>query len=141
MYSLPGVIVGDMGPKAGLNGVDNGFATFNNVRVPRENLLNKTGDITPDGRYITAYKDPNKRFGISLGALSNGRVGLTFYANCFMTASLSIAIRYAAVRKQFGATPGNELSILEYQSHQYRLLPSLAMAFVWLVAIIQVLAN
>ena len=117
MYSLPGVVVGDMGPKAGLNGVDNGFATFHNVRVPRENLLNKTGDVTPDGRYITPYKDPNKRFGISLGALSNGRVGLTFYANCFMSASLVIAIRYAAVRKQFGATPGNELSILEYQSH------------------------
>ncbi len=45
-----------MGPKAGLNGIDNGFATFNNVRVPRENLLNKTGDVTPDGRYVTPYK-------------------------------------------------------------------------------------
>jgi acyl-CoA oxidase len=45
-----------MGPKAGLNGVDNGFVTFNNVRIPRENLLNKTGDVTPDGRYITPYK-------------------------------------------------------------------------------------
>lgn len=56
MYSLPGVFVGDMGPKAGLNGVDNGFATFNNVRIPRENLLNKTGDVTPDGRYVTPYK-------------------------------------------------------------------------------------
>jgi acyl-CoA oxidase len=52
-----------------------------------------------------------------------------------MTASLSIAIRYAAVRKQFGPTVGNELSILEYQSHQYRLLPSLAMTFVWSVSI------
>ena len=45
-----------MGPKAGLNGVDNGFVTFNNVRIPRENLLNKTGDVTPDGRYVTPYK-------------------------------------------------------------------------------------
>ena len=52
-----------------------------------------------------------------MGALSNGRVGLTFYANCFMTASLSIALRYAAVRKQFGASPGHELPILEYQLH------------------------
>lgn len=118
MLLLPGVLVGDMGAKAGQNGIDNGFATFNHVRVPRENLLNRTGDVTPDGKYITPFKDPSKRFGVSLGALSNGRVGLTHYAPCFMNQALTIAIRYAAVRKQFG--PGNgkgELPILEYQLH------------------------
>ncbi len=99
LYALPGITVGDMGAKAGLNGVDNGFLIFNNVRVARENLLNRTGDVTPDGRYITPFKDPNKRFGISLGALSNGRVGLTFYAHGFMSQALTIALRYAAVRK------------------------------------------
>jgi acyl-CoA oxidase len=45
------------------------------------------------------FQDPNKRFGVSLGALSNGRVGLTFYAHGFMSIALTIAIRYAAVRK------------------------------------------
>lgn len=126
MYNLPGVVVGDMGPKIGLNGVDNGFLTLNNVRIPRENLLNKTGDVTPDGKYVTPFKDANKRFGISLGALSNGRVGLTYFSYCFMNMALTIAIRYAAVRKQFGATPGNEQPIIEYQLHQFRLMPSLA---------------
>ncbi len=117
MYSLPGVIVGDMGPKLGLNGVDNGYCTFNHVRIPRENLLNKTGDVTPDGRYVTPFKDPNRRFGISLGALSNGRVGLTYFSCTFMNAALTIACRYACVRKQFGPAPGNELPIIEYQTH------------------------
>jgi acyl-CoA oxidase len=56
MMSMPGVIVGDMGPKIGLNGVDNGFVTFNNVRIPCENLLNKTGDVTPEGVYVTPFK-------------------------------------------------------------------------------------
>ena len=56
MRSLPGILVGDMGPKIGYNGVDNGFANFNQVRIPRENLLNKTGDVTPDGKYITPIK-------------------------------------------------------------------------------------
>lgn len=49
-----------MGAKAGLNGVDNGFVTFDNVRIPRVNLLNKTGDVTPDGRYVTPYKVKNE---------------------------------------------------------------------------------
>lgn len=56
MLLLPGIIVGEMGAKAGLNGVDNGFATFNNIRIPRENLLNRTGDVTIEGKYVTPIK-------------------------------------------------------------------------------------
>ncbi|CAF0988482.1 unnamed protein product, partial [Brachionus calyciflorus] len=128
MALKPGVICGEMGPKAGLNGVDNGFATFNQVRIPRENLLNKTGDVTPDGVYVSPIKDAKKRFGISLGALSNGRVGLTYYAHSVQGMALTIALRYAAARKQFGEP---ETPILEYQSHEYRLMPLLAIRYTW----------
>jgi hypothetical protein len=44
---MPGVTVEDMGHKMGLNGVDNAKLTFDNVRVPRENLLNKYSDVSP----------------------------------------------------------------------------------------------
>src|SRR3954468_23809349 len=40
---LPGIGGEDDGPKAGLNGVDNGRLHFTSVRVPRENLLNRYG--------------------------------------------------------------------------------------------------
>ena len=47
---LPGVGGEDDGPKSGLNGVDNGRLHFSDVRVPRANLLNRYGDVAPDGR-------------------------------------------------------------------------------------------
>ena len=39
--TIPGVTIEDMGYRMGLNGVDNAKLSFDNVRVPRENLLNK----------------------------------------------------------------------------------------------------
>jgi acyl-CoA oxidase len=66
---------------------------------------------------LVFQKDLNKRFGVSLGALSNGRVGLTFYAHCFMVQALTIAVRYAAVRKQFGPEVNSEQPIIEYPLH------------------------
>ena len=41
---LPNVTVEDMGFKMGLNGVDNAKLTFDNVRIPRVNLLNRYVD-------------------------------------------------------------------------------------------------
>lgn len=66
LLPFPGVIVGDLGEKIALNGVDNGFVMFQNYRIPRENLLNKTADVSPEGQYISGLKDPKKRMGKDL---------------------------------------------------------------------------
>ncbi|CAK6976507.1 peroxisomal acyl-coenzyme A oxidase 3 [Scomber scombrus] len=129
LLALPGVMVGDMGKKLGQNGLDNGFALFHNVRIPRENLLNKTGDVTPDGRYVTPFKDPNKRFGASLGALSGGRISITRMALTNLKLALTVAIRYSATRRQFGPKDTEEIPVLEYQLQQWRLIPYLAAAY------------
>ncbi|KAF3836719.1 hypothetical protein F7725_004183 [Dissostichus mawsoni] len=129
LLALPGVMVGDMGKKLGQNGLDNGFAMFHNVRIPRENLLNKTGDVTPEGRYVTPFKDPNKRFGESLGALSGGRVTITRMALVNLKLALTIAIRFSATRRQFGPKDTEEIPVLEYQLQQWRLIPFLAAAY------------
>lgn len=44
-----GIEIEDMGEKFGLNGVDNARIRFSNVRIPRENMLNKFSDVSETG--------------------------------------------------------------------------------------------
>eukprot|EP00002_Diphylleia_rotans_P000849 TRINITY_DN1044_c0_g6_i1.p1 TRINITY_DN1044_c0_g6~~TRINITY_DN1044_c0_g6_i1.p1 ORF type:complete len:733 (+),score=154.29 TRINITY_DN1044_c0_g6_i1:71-2269(+) len=126
---LPGVTIGDMGHKLGQNGLDNGFVSFDYYRIPREFLLNKNGDVTEDGQYVSPHKDPNARFGASLGALSSGRVGITSMSVVNLKQATTIAVRYSAVRRQFGPVEKPENPVIEYQLQQWRLIPLIAGAY------------
>lgn len=42
---LPGVTLGDVGPKNGSNMIDNGWIRIEDVVIPYENLLDKIGGI------------------------------------------------------------------------------------------------
>jgi acyl-CoA oxidase len=127
---LPGVRIGDCGAKAGLGGVDNGRLWFDGVRVPRENLLNRYGDVAPDGSYSTPIASPNRRFFTMIGTLIQGRMSIAGAAGGATKVALAIALRYASVRRQFTA-PGrdNEVVLLDYLTHQRRLLPALARTY------------
>ncbi|XP_072262988.1 peroxisomal acyl-coenzyme A oxidase 3 [Pyxicephalus adspersus] len=129
LLPMPGVMVGDIGKKLGQNGIDNGFAMFYNVRIPQENLLNSTGDISPSGKYTSRYKDPKQRLGASLGTLSSGRVSIIGMTVVNLKLVVSIAIRFSATRRQFGPTEKEEIPVLEYQLQQWRLIPYLAAAY------------
>lgn len=112
-----GVVVGDMGEKIGLNGVDNGFVMFNQYRIPKDFLLARNGDISDEGQFISPIKDKKKRIGASFGALSGGRVNICGISNTYLTMAISIALRYSASRTQFkDDNDVDELPILEYQS-------------------------
>ena len=130
--AMPGVTVGDMGRKVGLNGIDNGYLILDHVRVPRWSLLNKTGDLTPEGQYVSKFKTSNERQGAVLGSLSGGRVGICGLAANNLLMAITISLRYSHVRRQFGPKPGaEELPVIEYQMQQWRLIPYLASAYVW----------
>uniref|UniRef100_A0A8B9ZFD5 Acyl-coenzyme A oxidase n=1 Tax=Anas platyrhynchos TaxID=8839 RepID=A0A8B9ZFD5_ANAPL len=130
LLPMPGVMVGDIGKKIGQNGLDNGFAMFHNVRIPKENILNIAGDVTAEGKYSSSFKDVKERFSASLGSLSIGRILITAVSATNLKLALSIAIRFSATRHQFGPTDEEEIPVLEYQTQQWRLLPYLAAAYV-----------
>ncbi|XP_077229453.1 acyl-coenzyme A oxidase 3, peroxisomal-like [Tasmannia lanceolata] len=123
----PNIRIADCGHKIGLNGVDNGRIWFDNVRIPRENLLNSVADVSPDGKYLSAIKDPNQRFAAFLAPLTTGRVNIAVNAIYISKTSLAIAIRYAQTRRAFSISPNKpEVLLLDYPNHQRRLLPLLA---------------
>ncbi|KFF59704.1 acyl-CoA dehydrogenase [Cryobacterium sp. MLB-32] len=127
---LPGVGGEDDGLKGGLNGIDNGRLHFDHVRIPRENLLNRYGDVTADGTYSSPISSPGRRFFTMLGTLVQGRVSLDGAATAASALALTIAITYGNQRRQFTAgSPTDEEVILDYQRHQRRLLPRLATTY------------
>lgn len=126
----PGVRIADCGHKIGLNGVDNGRIWFDNVRIPRENLLNSVADVSPDGKYLSAINDPDQRFAAFMAPLTSGRVTIAVSSIYSSQVSLAIAIRYSLTRRAFSVTPnGPEVLLLDYPSHQQRLLPLLAKTY------------
>ncbi|WP_255303547.1 acyl-CoA dehydrogenase [Georgenia sp. 311] len=127
---LPGIGGRDDGPKGGLNGIDNGQLWFDHVRVPRENLLRRYGDVAPDGTYSSPIASKGRRFFTMLGTLVQGRVSLGGAAVGVSKAALSIAVRYGDERRQFtGADENREVTLLDYQRHQRRLLPLVARTY------------
>ncbi|MBX3010795.1 MAG: acyl-CoA dehydrogenase family protein [Caldilineaceae bacterium] len=127
---LPGIRIEDNGEKMGLNGVDNGRIWFTQVRVPRTALLNRFAEVTPEGEYQSPIASEAKRFFTMIGTLVAGRIGIAGAALSAAKAGLTIAIRYADQRRQFGGAPGEaETRLLDYQTHQRRLMPLLANAY------------
>ncbi|MFH8259206.1 acyl-CoA dehydrogenase family protein [Streptomyces roseolus] len=127
---LEGVEIEDDGLKMGLNGVDNGRIRFHGVRVPREALLNRFADVTPEGAYVSPIDNPDRRFFTMLGTLVQGRVCVGGAGVSVAKVALTLAVKYAVRRRQFEASPGTgEQLLLDYGLHQRRLLPLLARTY------------
>ncbi len=123
---LPGITISDCGEKLGLNGVDNGRILFDQVRIPRENLLNRFGEVTPMGNYSSEVLGDSHRFFSMLSTLVGGRIAVPKAGLSAAKCGLAIAIKYAFKRRQFGPAGEAETLLIDYKSHQRRLMPLLA---------------
>ncbi len=125
-----GVRIEDCGHKLGLNGVDNGRIWFDSVRVPRENLLDRYASVSEDGIYESPIENEDRRFFTMLGTLIQGRISVGGASISATKAALTITIRHALRRRQFGPPDSeHEVPLLDYRVHQRRLLPALARTY------------
>lgn len=127
--SIQGVRIEDCGRKMGLNGVDNGVIYFDQVVIPKENMLDKFAAVNEEGEFESPISSDNRRFFTMLGTLVGGRIGIPRSALSASKTGLTIAIRYGETRKQFGPEGGEEVPILNYRMHQRRLMPPLAKSY------------
>lgn len=117
-----------MGSKMGRNGLDNGWIRFSHKRVPRDAMLMRWSKVSADGKFTPP---PSKQ--IAYNALIGTRVELFKYCSDELKKALSIAVRYSLVRKQFprkDAPERGEVKLLDYPTHQIRLFPMIAHAYV-----------
>ena len=56
-----GVQIWDMGHKIGINGIDNGALWFDNVRIPRDYLLDRTSSMSSRGEFSSTVEGRRRR--------------------------------------------------------------------------------
>lgn len=123
---LPGVTVGDIGPKFGFAPVDNGYLRFDHYRIPRINMLQKYAKVDSAGNYSAPIHDK-----IAYGGMVLIRAQFVHEACIAMARSSLIATRYAHIRRQFSLDEKakQETQIIDYSMVQNRLFPLIAKSF------------
>ncbi|ALC48857.1 CG5009 [Drosophila busckii] len=119
---LPGIDVGDIGPKMGGNGVNNGFLGLRNVRIPRQQMLMKHAQVMVDGTFVRKAKPQ-----LVYGPMVFVRVMIVRDAMFQLLQAATIATRYSLVRRQSPIEPGQaEPQILDHLTQQVKVLPQIA---------------
>lgn len=130
---LPGIELGDLGPKLGDNANDTGFCRLENVRIPREFMLSKYQEVSPDGQYIKSSKKTNDKLHYATMMFTRG--GMVKSSGGYLARAVTIAIRYSCVRTQgFVDTKtksfrSKEHKIIDHQMQRYRLFKQLALTY------------
>jgi acyl-CoA oxidase len=126
---LPGVEIEDCGDKMGLQGVDNGRIRFSAVRIPRDSLLDRYGQVSEDGEYTSSITSPGARFFTMIGALVQGRICIGSAGLAVARNALTIAVRWGERRRQFGTGLDMDTPLMDYLTHQRRLIPAIAESY------------
>jgi acyl-CoA oxidase len=94
---LENIHVGDIGPKFGYNTMDNGFLLFNKVKVPHISMLARFSHVDPNTNKFARRGSPT----LVYGTLTWVRSTIVMQAGSVLARGVTIATRYAAVRRQF----------------------------------------
>lgn len=123
---MPGIKIGEIGPKLGMKSVNNGYLGFEHVRIPRKNMLMRNNKVLADGTYV---KSPSSV--LTYGTMMFVRVVILRDVSNYLSKGVTIATRYSAVRRQSPIDPNKEEpQVIDHITQQYKLFPQIAKVFV-----------
>lgn len=127
---LPGIAVGDIGPKYGYASMDNGYMLFDHHRVPKSAMLSRYAEISDEVGTFTRRGHP----AVVYGSLTYVRGQIIMHARLVLARAVTVAVRYCSIRRQFSDRDAKshdapEMKVLDYPTVQIRILPLLATTF------------
>lgn len=129
---MPGVEIGEMGPKINGKITNIGYARFTELRIPRFNMFARASQVTREGEYVKAPPKLSKFKYISMMEIRRDFVG---WSSQFVAKAATIAIRYSCIRHQGyldnDSPVRGENAVLNYKMQQYRLFKALSLAYVF----------
>ncbi|NTS41279.1 acyl-CoA dehydrogenase [Flavisolibacter sp. BT320] len=93
--SWPGVVVGGKENKLGIRASDTHTILFNDVKVPKENMIG----------------EPGFGFKFAMSTLSGGRIGIASQALGIASGAYELSLKYSKERKAFGTEIANHQAI------------------------------
>ena len=103
--------MGDIGPKFGYNSKNNGYLSFNRMRIPRTNIMGRYVNVDREGQF-TVKGDLRVLYSVMMWT----RCAIVDGCSSYLLYGLLIATRYSVVRRQFKALEGSKLErkLLDY---------------------------
>lgn len=126
MSTVSGVDIEDIGMKMGLNGVDNARLAFDHLRIPRESLLNRYSDVSPEGVFTSTVSKRRDRFLKVADRLLSGRICIAAMSMGAMKLMSVGIIRFFTQRLSTGPTGHSDTPIFDYQLQQNAIFPLIA---------------
>lgn len=118
---MPGIRGGDIGPKLGFHAKENGYMFLSNVRIPKNNLFTKYVQVSNDGEF-KIIGDPR----VGYGTMMHIREIISCTLPKAYSVPIIIAARYSLFRRQFRNGKKEEVTIMDYQTQQEKVLPRIA---------------
>eukprot|EP01062_Namystynia_karyoxenos_P070398 TRINITY_DN65780_c0_g1_i1.p1 TRINITY_DN65780_c0_g1~~TRINITY_DN65780_c0_g1_i1.p1 ORF type:complete len:730 (+),score=245.21 TRINITY_DN65780_c0_g1_i1:103-2190(+) len=131
--TMPGVEVGEIGPKLNGTNPNIGYARFTHVRVPRFNLFARNQQVTREGTYVAA---PPKLSKFKYFTMMIIRMGFVRSSAQWLGKAATIVVRYSCVRRQgfrdSGDATSGENVIMDYRNQQYTAFKAVGLAYMFL---------
>ncbi|RFU30477.1 hypothetical protein B7463_g5880, partial [Scytalidium lignicola] len=127
---LPGVVIGDIGPKFGYAPMDNAYMLFHQFRIPHSALLSRYSKVDLNTGEYSKPENP----AVVYGTMTFVRSNIVMHARLILARAVTITVRYTSIRRQFrdrdeDRDSGPEMAVLDYPTVQIRVLPLVATTF------------